>query len=180
MVRGVDRFLLGLFSLSVAVLSLLVFAIAMWLHPIVFQSFVPWADGDATRAVLGAAMLLLFLVSARFLYLAFRRASPPLTVDQRTPFGDVHIAVDALENLATVAARRIRGVRELEARVRPSESGTRIALRVSVDGEAPIPDLTQALQAAVKEHVERIAGVTVQDVTVHVAGVAASRVGRVE
>lgn len=178
--RGVDRFLLGLFSLAVAVLSLLLFALAMWLSPFVFQRLVPWADGDAVRAALGAVTLLLFLASARFLVLAFRRSAPPLTIDQRTPLGDVHIAVDALESLAVAAARRIRGVRELEARVRPSEGGTRIALRVSVDGEAPIPDLTQALQAAVKDHVERVAGVIVQDVTVHVAGVVTSRVGRVE
>jgi len=41
-----------------------------------------------------------------------------------------------------------------------------------VDGETPLPDLTQQLQAGVKEQVEGIAGVVISEVAVVVTEVA--------
>jgi len=56
--------------------------------------------------------------------------------------------------------------------VKALESGNIITLRVSVDGETPLPDLTQQLQAGVKEQVEGIAGVVISEVAVVVTEVA--------
>jgi uncharacterized alkaline shock family protein YloU len=60
----------------------------------------------------------------------------------------------------------------MKTNVKALESGNIITLRVSVDGETPLPELTQKLQQDVKDQVEGIAGVVISEVQVVVTEVA--------
>ncbi|HZG55374.1 alkaline shock response membrane anchor protein AmaP, partial [Paenibacillus sp.] len=97
------------------------------------------------------------------------------SIDQRTEFGDIRISLETVENLALKAANRVRGVKELRARVRVDDSGLDIQLRSVVDGESSIQQLTEEMQRGVKEHVEDITGIPVATVTVYVANVVQSQ-----
>lgn len=68
--------------------------------------------------------------------------------------------------------RQFKAPFDNDAAVKALESGNIITLRVSVDGETPLPELTQKLQADVKEQVEGIAGVVISEVSVVVTEVA--------
>jgi uncharacterized alkaline shock family protein YloU len=116
--------------------------------------------------------LLFILLSMRFFYVSAKRGSGNLpSIDQRTEFGDIRISFETIENLALKAASRVRGVKDLKARIRISDSGLEVLIRTIVDGETSIPVLTEEVQRFVKEHVEETTGIPVAYVSVYVANI---------
>lgn len=185
-----DRFILTLYSLALVVISLFVMAAGLNL---ISSAYIETAIAEMyTSSQVGmiyfAAAAVFFLISLKFLFSSVRgRASRPHmspSVQRSTEYGNVQITVETLESLAIHATRRVRGVRDLKARIAVRENGTAVHMKVTVDGETPIPDLTQQIQQAVKERIETIAGVELSEVTVLVAEVAqsgtGSRIRRVE
>lgn len=172
-----DRLLLFLYSLIIFVVSIAALSVA--------SSWVPKEQADA---VLGsfyfdknyaytaiAVSLIVLLISIRFLYISLRRSrSQSPSIDQRTEVGDIRISIETVENLSLKAAGRTRGVKDLRARVRVSQSGLELLIRTVVDGESSIPDLTEEMQNNVKRYIEEITGIPVASVTVYVANIVQS------
>jgi len=107
-----DRLLLVFHSLVVAVLSAMVAlagAGAASLEWVWEAPHLRWAV-----AVIG---LLLFLLSLRLLFSVMRRPKGE-GVDRLTEFGYIRISLDTLESIAQRAARGVKGIRDLTARVR--------------------------------------------------------------
>lgn len=167
-----DRILLVLYSLAVAIVALLTVS-----H--VFR--LPWLDrlyAEYPYQVLIAAVIL-FLVSLRFIFVRSGGAEEPQAVVSKTEHGEVKISVQTLESLAERATRLIRGVNDLKTKVRPSEAGIRVAVRISVDPDLNIPQLTSSVQEKIKDYVESTTGLTVQEVVVHVSDIAKPQAGKV-
>ncbi|MFC4777465.1 alkaline shock response membrane anchor protein AmaP [Paenibacillus sp. GCM10023252] len=174
MIRVVDKLLLFFYSILIGIASVVAVSIGF--------AWIPrGVAGDALKRIyqnesyqLTAIVLgiVLFIVSLRFLFVSLTRgsaASP--SIDQRTDYGDIRISMETVENLALKAASRQRGVKDLRARIRASEAGLDIVIRAVVDGESPIPALTEDIQRTVKEHVEEITGIPVANVAVFVANI---------
>jgi len=126
--------------------------------------------GVRTAVIIVSAVIL--LISLRFLYVALRRgggAAP--SIDQRTEFGDIRISLETVENLALKAASRHRGVQDLRARIRVTDAGIDISVRAVVDGDSPIPALSEEIQRSVRDHVEEITGIPVANVAVYIANI---------
>lgn len=118
--------------------------------------------------------VIFFLVSLRFLFsgLSGKQKEPrSQTIRSNNEFGETEITLDTLESLATRAAKKVRGIRDLKTRVRPFEGGAVIKIRTYVDGDVPIPPLVEQVQHNVKEQVELISGVHIHEVTVLVSDV---------
>lgn len=127
---------------------------------------------DTTAYTVAAVAVIIFLISLRLFVISVRRAKGKLpSIEQRTDLGDVSISVDTVENLALKAAGRIRGSRDIKARVKMTDNGLELMMRTYVDGDFPIPALSQEMQASVKEHIESITGIPVANVSVYVANV---------
>lgn len=174
MIKVLDRLLLIIFSLAVFFASVISLVAVFGL--ISFEragNFVHDAYYDLNTAVVfitGAVIML--LLSIRFFYLSVRRGnSAAPSIDQRTEFGDIRISLDTVENLSLKAAARTRSVKDLRARVKVSQAGLDIVIRAIVDGESPIPALTEEIQANVKRHIEDITGIPVANVSVFVANI---------
>lgn len=174
MMKVVDKLLLFLYSIVVGAISLFIVSLAFgWIKrdlasDLLADLYVSEAAGIAA-GVIGIA---LFLASLRFFVVSLQRGSHAAqSIDQRTEFGDIRISMETIENLALKAASKQRGVKDLRARVRASDSGLEIVIRAVVDGEHPIPSLTEDVQKAVKEHIEEITGIPVINVAVFVANV---------
>jgi uncharacterized alkaline shock family protein YloU len=92
-------------------------------------------------------------------------------VEHKTEVGYIHISLSTIESIAMKAARRVKGVRDLTARIRhqAQQSSVTIGLKITVDGETPIQPLSEQLQQLVKEQVKAITGVQVSQVSVYVA-----------
>lgn len=169
-----DRVLLFLYSLTIAAVSAAVLATAFaWVPREASRDFLDrlYDRFDVMIPVTTVAVLM-FLASLRFLYAVLRsgRGQPP-SIDQRTDFGDIRISLETVEHLALRAAGRRRGLADLKARVSVDEAGLHIALRALVDGDSPIPEMTEEVQRTVKQHVEDITGIPVATVSVYVANV---------
>lgn len=177
MVKVLDRLLLILYSFAVLIVSIVLLIAAFGL--ISFEQAGNFAhdvyyDLDSALVFITSAVIIA-LLSIRFLVISLRRgrASVP-SIDQRNEFGDIRISLETVENLSLKAANRSRGVRDLRARVKVSQAGLEIVIRAIVDGDTPIPQLTEEMQANVKKHIEEITGIPVATVTVFVANVGPS------
>jgi uncharacterized alkaline shock family protein YloU len=173
-VRLVDKLLLFLYSLVIFIVSCFVLSAVWNFIPIssskhtVDSVYVEKGPAYATIAV----TLIILLISIRFLYISLRRGrSQAPSIDQRTEYGDIRISIETVENLALKAAGRIRGVKDLRARVKVNQSGLEITVRAIVDGDSSIPELTEEMQSAVKRYLEEITGIPVDSVTVFVANI---------
>jgi len=124
-----------------------------------------------------AAWAVLFLLlSIFFMFYRTKTREPQLqSVTHKMEHGDVQISYETLEQLATRAALKIRGIKDLKTRVRANDGTVTIAVRVQVEAETDIPKVTKELQDGVKAHVEQTAGVPVNTVTVYVTELAAAR-----
>ncbi|OGX60761.1 MAG: hypothetical protein A2189_08185 [Paenibacillus sp. RIFOXYA1_FULL_44_5] len=174
MVRVLDRLLLFLYTLIVGVISIYAL-LAAW-NVVNLGKFVNRLNQDQLAAVSVIVIgIILLLISIRFFYISVRRSSSHApSIDQRTAFGDVRISLDTIENMTLKAASRIRGVSEIKAKVNVSSAGLEIAIRLLVDGESPIPNLTEELQSMVKNHIEELSGIPVSDVSVFVTNIVQS------
>lgn len=171
-----DRFILTIYSFALIVLSVFAIGMATRLIPdwyIRSQLENMYNTSGINIPYLAVAVIFL-LISVRFFFSSFTSRKPRKEkgIRQRSELGEVNITLSTIQTIAERTARRVKGVRDLKTTVKALESGNTITLRVAVDGETPIPDLTQRLQYDVKEQVETIAGVTITEVAVVVTDVA--------
>jgi uncharacterized alkaline shock family protein YloU len=176
--RVADKLLLFLYSITALILTGVGLVIAFgWVGRPVVEAFIDdmYTSNTVNYAFI-AVCAVLFLLSVRFLFVSLRRSRERSgSIDQRTEYGDIRISLETVENLSLKAASRVRGVKDLRAKVRVDESGLDIQIRSVIDGESSIPHLTEEIQRGVKEHVEEITGIPVASVTVYVANVIPSQ-----
>ncbi|GIO30742.1 MULTISPECIES: alkaline shock response membrane anchor protein AmaP [Paenibacillus] len=171
MAKILDRFLLFIYSLSIGIIS--VFAILR------LSDLVPGLGEYLDAATLQITLLIiaavLFLLSVRFFYISIRRDRSQIpSIDQRTEYGDIQISVETIENLCLKAAARIRGAKDLKARIRVTEAGLEIMIRAVVEGDVSIPSMTTDIQKQVHDYLQETTGIPVSNVAVYIANVAQS------
>lgn len=170
-----DRLLLLVYSLGIALLSVFgfLFGSQFFITPEVVQSsLAQFYEDSGLRWSITGVSLFVFLISLRFFFKALIKGKEmDAGVNRETEIGHIRISLHSIESIAAKVARRVKGVRELTARVRhrDNDSSVGIGLKIVVDGETPIQHLSEQLQLVVKEQVEQIAGVDVDQVSVYVA-----------
>jgi uncharacterized alkaline shock family protein YloU len=173
-VKILDRFLLFIYSLFVliaaATILLAVFSLIPVEHTNKYIESV-CNNNSLAYSVIGISVLLI-LISIRFLYVSLRRSRAQASfIDMRTEHGEICISLETVENLSLKAAGRVKGIKDLRARIKVNEAGLHIALRTTIDGDRSIPEMTEEMQNAVKLHVEEVTGVPVADVSVFVVNI---------
>jgi uncharacterized alkaline shock family protein YloU len=176
-VKILDRLLLFIYTLFVGVALVFLLVAAFGFVPIdtagdfVYDLY--YTESVAYPII--ALALFTLLVTCRFFYVAIRRGRSQVpSIDQRTDYGDIRISLETVENLSLKAAGRVRGVKDLKARVAVTDAGLEIMIRALVDGENSIPDLSEEVQRSVKGHLEDVTGIPVAQVSVFVANVTQS------
>lgn len=168
-----DRFILTIYSFALIVLSAGGIVLATQLLP---QEYIEAiiADIYAGQHIPYLIVSAIFLIiSLRFFFSAFTARRPKVEkgIRQRNDLGDVNITLTTIQAIAEKAARKVKGVRDLKTTIKVLESGNVILFRIAVDGETPLPELTQKLQQDVKTLVETIAGVSIAEIAVVVTDV---------
>ncbi|MNP21621.1 hypothetical protein D3C76_1142480 [compost metagenome] len=169
MAKILDRLLLFIYSLCIAVLS-----VTAILH---LSGVLPWEwIRDPEYGVFIASivvLVVLFLMSLRFFYISIRKERNRIpSIDQRTEYGDIQISVETIENLCLKAASKVRGVRDLKSRIKVDQAGIDIEIRAVVDGEYSIPNLSADIQKQVHDYLQETTGIPVANVSVFIANVA--------
>lgn len=177
-IKVLDRLLLFLYTLIIGISVVFFLTAAFGWVPIETSGNLLrdlYYEGSVAYPAI-AVGLFVFLVTLRFFYVAVRRGRGQTpSIDQRTDFGDIRISLETVENLALKSAGRVRGVKDMKARVSVSDAGLDIVVRAIVDGENSIPELSEEMQRSVKGHIEDITGIPVANVSVFVANVMQSQ-----
>ncbi|MGF7048590.1 putative alkaline shock family protein YloU [Paenibacillus sp. DS2015] len=171
MAKLLDRLLLFLYSLSIAILAVLAI---LQLSGVVPFNEIDY-DNDTIFVTSIIVLVVLFLLSIRFFYISIRRDRNSIpSIDQRTEYGEIQISVETIENLCLKAASKVRGVRDLKARIRVTQAGIDITIRAVVEGDLSIPVMTSDIQKQVHDYLQETTGIPVANVTVYIANVAQS------
>lgn len=175
--KGFEKLLLFIFSISFLVLSLLTLLIGLGFFKYdVLLAVTNLLDesGDFRISVI--------VFSGLFIILSFFFMIKSLKYNHVNSFSNIHseigeikISTDTLENLASKVSAKINGVKEQKVRVKLEENGSVIVVaKIYVDGETPIPQISEQIQFQVKENIQNIAGIDVGQVHVIVANVGPS------
>lgn len=177
MINIMDRLFIFLYSIIAAVSAFVMLFLSFhWIRDSLARELVYQIQNTAWVQITTVIIsIFVLLYSIRLLYLSIRSSkSSNSAIDQKTDFGDLSISIETVENLALKAASRVKGGKDVKARVLVTEAGLELKLRTIIDGDTPIPQLTEEMQSTVKEQIEEITGIPVAFVSVFVANVTPS------
>lgn len=97
------------------------------------------------------------------------------SINRKTELGEIQVSMETLESLSLRAVSRIKGIHEVKATVRVADHGLMIRLRCLMDGDVSIPVISEEMQKAVKEHVQAISGIPVNQVTINISNIQRSQ-----
>jgi len=86
--------------------------------------------------------------------------------------GDVHVSLDAVENLVEKTARHIRGVRGVKVAVQHNDAGVAVMLKIVVSPDSNIPAVTDEVQQRISASIKNTVGVEPTDIRVMVNNIA--------
>lgn len=165
-----DRVLLTIYALAVAVVSVFVISAYLGLPP-AWNTMVILNVLSAWQTVPIATLFLLF--SIRVLFSGLRKEHSSVTaMTHKTELGEVRISMDALRNVAQRAALSVRGIREAKTAVHAADGGLVINARVAASAQDRVPALSTSIQNIIKQSVEESTGMTVKEVRVLIDDIA--------
>jgi uncharacterized alkaline shock family protein YloU len=166
----IDRIILSIYTLLLAVFSLGV--ILLSLHLISLHSVwtgISYIAGQWESGLVGAVF---FLVSVRLLMAGMRsRPSVKAAVVHHLDMGDVHISLDAIKNLVEKTVRHIRGVRGVKVGVVHEEQGLKVQIKAIVSPESNVPAVSNDMQQRVREYIKNTVGVELIEVKIFVENI---------
>jgi uncharacterized alkaline shock family protein YloU len=178
-----DRILLTLYVLVVMILSIGLLFIGLSIPPlyavvnIVSRLQYGWPFALIT---LGIALIMLG-ISFRLLFAGRSRRKPASTILKTTDLGVIRVSVNTLDTLTQKAVRSFQEVKEVKSVILPEpDNGVKVQLKVTILPDVRMPELTQNIQAKVKEYVEELSGINVKEVQVYIDNLTIARQNRVE
>ncbi len=167
-----DKLLLFIFSTVVLIVSTwMLFSSSAWIPIRVNQEFlmnmyVFKVPGYSTIVI----SIIMMLISFRFLraIIRSRHAQAP-SIKQPYEWGHIEVTIKTIEHIACRAVDHITGLTDVKARVVRKADGLSVTIRVQIEGETPIPVLSQEVQSHVKTQVQQVVGIPVTHVYVYIA-----------
>lgn len=165
-----DRIILSIYTFLLTFLSLGVILISLRLIPseTIGTSISSLIYGQWEAGLVGAVFL---LVSIRLLLAGLRSRRGRKTIVHHNDMGDVHISLDAVENLVEKTARHIRGVRGIKVKVSHNNAGLAVSLRAVVSPESNVPSVTAEIQSRVHEYIKNTVGIELADMRIFVENI---------
>jgi hypothetical protein len=154
-------------------LALIVFALNILLPQDVNNLLIFAQSNHNSRLIIGVSGLLLILISFSFAQIILGKFQRERTIAFTTSSGQVTISLSAVEDLIRRLAGIIPEVKELRPNVVANKKGIIVQMRVVLNSEANIPDLTSRLQDITKSKIQEVLGVDEQIIIrIHVAKIA--------
>ncbi|WP_425061158.1 hypothetical protein SCACP_19370 [Sporomusa carbonis] len=165
----IDRIILSIYTLLLAFLSFAVILLSLRLIPLELAgTSLAYIYGQWEASLVG---FVFFLVSIRLLLAGLRSRKAKDAIVHHNDMGDVHISLDAVENLVEKVARHIRGVRGVKVKVTLSGQGVTVRLKAVVSPESHVPSVAGEIQKRIHEYIKNTVGVELTDVQVMVENI---------
>ena len=173
-----DRLLLGLLLIVAIVASFVLFGIAAnVIQQDVAMGFVSlFYMFTQNRLILAGCGLLLLLISIRLLFAGRGKkieVRPASALMKQTEFGGTFITLEALDTMVQKHCRAQQHVKDCHTTLQSTEAGVTIGIRLSVLPDTDVVTLSSELQKTLKEYIEGLTGIHVNEIGVLVENAAA-------
>jgi hypothetical protein len=172
----IDRILLAFVLIAMLLICALLIGVALRLVPAaLIQNGIVWLDsGPYNTVILGSVSALFLIFTVRLFFAGKKRPepAPSYSLIRNSEFGSVYITVSALDTMVQKYCRSIGKIRECASSINLIKDGVTINLKLSLLPDSNVPELTSELQKGLKEYIENLSGILVQEIGV--AGCAAS------
>lgn len=164
-----DRIILAIYALFFTAVS--VVFILFSTRIVGFQYFGPSLSFLYGRWETGVVGLVLLVLSLRFLLYGLKSQRHPEATVKDGELGKVCITLNAVESLVLKVIRDIENIKDSKVKIRNQENGISIILKLIVNYDVIIPDMTTELQKTIKDYLETTAGILVKDVRISIDNV---------
>ncbi|OPX86571.1 MAG: hypothetical protein A4E53_03005 [Pelotomaculum sp. PtaB.Bin104] len=170
-----DRALLAVYAFSLTlVISLFSSVMLGWAAPqyLLRDLFYP-----GRPEVFWPLMLILISAGIRLFWVGVRRpgVSDKHVVLTESALGQVHISLQAIENLVLKVVAQVNGVREVRPKIISDPQGVGIQVRAVVTPDLNIPAVSVEIQQLIKEKVFEVTGINVGSVKMFVENIAVNK-----
>lgn len=174
-----DRFLLVIWALlgMAAGLALLLVATGIFsleVAHVMLDAYAAQVGSLNFRLLIACAGLVFFLVSLRLIIGFNKREKAPkepvstTAIIANNDFGAVQISLAAIDAMVQRHCRANSKVREVSSVVGTRDGGVAISLKLVLLSEANVPEVTAELQKSLKEYIEGLTGIAVNDISIMV------------
>lgn len=163
---GLWRVVLFCYNLLILAIAVAAMYLAVGKNELItaVQSFL---GSSVNQIILGASAAVVIALTILIMISLFKGESKPTSVVVSNSLnGQVSITVAAIKTIITKAVRKVDGVKETRSSVTDGPDGVVIYLHMMINPEKSVPEITQSVQAVVKEHLETIGGLQVSQVRV--------------
>ncbi len=142
-------------------------------------SLVPFREVEYFLSVIygnwqvAAAGLVIAIFSLWLLSKSFKKKEPVKAISQNTAHGQYMISFIAIESMILRSMKRIEGLREVHPKIVVKDNKIDILLKIVVASDYQIPAISNDIQETVKNYVEEMGGVTVNQIKVFIDNVIA-------
>ncbi|HHW02662.1 MAG TPA: alkaline shock response membrane anchor protein AmaP [Thermoanaerobacterales bacterium] len=164
-----DRVILTIYSMFLALASVIVIIFSARL--ISLEDFGTRLSMLYGRWEVGAVGFIFLITSIKFLLSGLKTQHYPEAVIKNGEFGNISISLNAIENLILKIIRDIENVKDVKVHIKKREDAISILLKLVVNYDVIIPEMTSELQKSVKNYIETTAGITVKDVNIKIDNV---------
>ncbi len=112
--------------------------------------------------------------------MALRMKREEKTIIHQTQYGEIRIAVSAVESLSLRACNRIKGVKDAHVGVRADLTGLDVFIEVTVTPDLSVPQISEEIKNKVDDYLFETVGIRVNSVKVLVTKIANEVRARVE
>ncbi len=180
--RLFDRVLLALYTFTIFVLALCLLGISIGLITLddIVESINSVTYGFTFILVTAGTALIFIIVSLRLFIAGLVGRKPASSLLKETEIGSIRVSVNTLDALAQKAVRSFNEIKDVKTFILIEDAGIRVRLKVNIMPEVKMPELTQTIQAKVKEYIEEYSGILVKAVHIYVDNQLSTAKSRVE
>ncbi len=156
-----DRSLMVIYTLGImAALFLSGLAALGWTDPLNFLQVSLLYDRD--RVIIGSVIVFFLFLSLKFFLQALSRpASPERALVKETKIGQISVSLNALENMSYRVANQVKGVQDIKPKVAYYPEGIKVLIKVVLSPDVSVPEVTDEIQAKVKNYIFEHVGINV-------------------
>ncbi|MBA4347930.1 MAG: hypothetical protein C0413_03660 [Clostridiales bacterium] len=166
-----DRFLLGILLIAAILVSFVLFGIAANIirEDMVVDFVSLFYMFRENAMILAGSGLLLLLICIKLLFAGRGKKTdtrPASALMKQTEFGGTYISLEAIDSMVQKHCRAVPRVKDVHTTLQSTETGITLGIRLCVLPDTDVVTLSGELQKSVKENVEALTGIHVNEIGV--------------
>lgn len=167
------RFLLGIYTFCLAIISL--FVVLIFTNIISKDVLTAYSNmiinNKDYSAIVAVIATVFFIISLIFLLSGVDKGKDKSAVEKKSELGNIMISLNSIESIIMSSVKQLDGVMDIKTVLERKKDAVKIKLKVVLTPEHNIPEVSSIIQIRAKEAVERVAGIEVSGIEVLVQDV---------